>query len=116
MTRLAKTDLPRWTLVSGCVFQSVWNRLAGRDPAAGIRDYDVFYFDDTDLSAEAERSWAQVVEPTIKKTRRVENCFNFGDLPIFQTLPWPIGENPIRGGLHPVRKQDPGQARVSNYW
>lgn len=40
-------------LVSGCVFQSIWNGLGGRDPAYGILDYDVFYFD-PDTSYEAE--------------------------------------------------------------
>jgi hypothetical protein len=40
-------------LVSGCVFQSIWNGLSGRDPAYGILDYDVFYFD-PDTSYEAE--------------------------------------------------------------
>lgn len=40
-------------LVSGCVFQSVWNGLSGRDPGYGIVDYDVFYVD-SDVSYEAE--------------------------------------------------------------
>ncbi|HKH12848.1 MAG TPA: nucleotidyltransferase family protein [Rubrobacter sp.] len=47
-------DLPGWYLTAGCLFQTVWNALSGRDPAAGIRDYDLFYFDDTNLSWEAE--------------------------------------------------------------
>ncbi|MGU3437377.1 nucleotidyltransferase family protein [Actinomycetes bacterium M1A6_2h] len=44
---------PAWYLVGGAVFQTVWNHLDGRDPTAGIKDYDLFYFD-TDLSYEAE--------------------------------------------------------------
>jgi hypothetical protein len=32
----------------------VWNVLDGHDPARGIRDYDLVYFDDRDLSWEAE--------------------------------------------------------------
>ncbi len=40
-------------LVSGALFQSVWNAISGRAPGYGIRDYDVFYFD-PDLSWEAE--------------------------------------------------------------
>lgn len=43
-----------WWLVAGAVFQTVWNVIDGRDPRTGIRDYDVFYFDSTDLSWEAE--------------------------------------------------------------
>lgn len=41
-------------LVAGCLFQTVWNRLAGRAATEGIKDYDIFYFDDSDLSWEAE--------------------------------------------------------------
>lgn len=47
--------LPDAWLVAGCLFQSVWNLQCGRPPEAGIRDYDLFYFDASDLSAEAER-------------------------------------------------------------
>lgn len=46
--------VPDWWLTAGAVFQSVWNVLEGRPPSAGIIDHDVFYFDDTDLSFEAE--------------------------------------------------------------
>lgn len=48
--------LPDGWLVAGCLFQTVWNRVSGRPPDAGIKDYDIFYYDPTDLSAEAERS------------------------------------------------------------
>ncbi|TPR03498.1 Mitochondrial carrier family protein [Aspergillus niger] len=34
-------DLPEWYLASGCIFQTVWNVLTGRDPEAGIADYDL---------------------------------------------------------------------------
>ncbi|WAH99215.1 nucleotidyltransferase family protein [Arthrobacter sp. MMS18-M83] len=42
-----------WWLTAGALFQTVWNVLDGRDPGAGIRDYDLFYFDE-DTSHEAE--------------------------------------------------------------
>lgn len=51
---LTPLDLPQGFLVAGCLFQSVWNRQAGRAPGWGVKDYDVFYFDDRDLSWEAE--------------------------------------------------------------
>ena len=54
LRRAAGLDLPGWYLTAGCLFQTVWNALSKREPAAGIRDYDLFYFDDTDLSWEAE--------------------------------------------------------------
>lgn len=46
--------VPDWWLVAGAVFQTVWNVIDGRDPTAGISDYDLFYFDARDLSWEAE--------------------------------------------------------------
>jgi uncharacterized protein len=54
LDRLPAVKLPDCWLVAGCLFQTVWNLQAGRLPAENIRDYDVFYFDDTDLSYEAE--------------------------------------------------------------
>jgi hypothetical protein len=40
-------------LVSGSLFQTVWNCLTGRSPDYGIKDYDIFYFDpDTSWAAE----------------------------------------------------------------
>jgi hypothetical protein len=45
--------LPDWRLVSGCVYQTVWNHLTGRDPDYGLKDYDAVYFD-PDTSYEAE--------------------------------------------------------------
>ncbi|WP_245934668.1 nucleotidyltransferase family protein [Arthrobacter psychrolactophilus] len=42
-----------WWLTAGALFQTVWNILEGKDPQAGIRDYDLFYFD-ADTSYEAE--------------------------------------------------------------
>lgn len=52
--RLNAMGLAQCHLAAGCLFQTVWNRIAGRAPDWGIKDYDVFYFDDEDLSWEAE--------------------------------------------------------------
>ena len=43
-------DLPQCRVVAGCIYQTVWNSLTARLPGTGINDYDVIYFDDTDLS------------------------------------------------------------------
>ncbi|WP_091450392.1 nucleotidyltransferase family protein [Actinokineospora iranica] len=45
---------PNWYLAAGCVVQTVWNVVTGQPPTAGIKDYDLMYFDGTDLSWEAE--------------------------------------------------------------
>ncbi len=52
--RLPRFNLPQVALVAGALFQSVWNVQAGAPADAAIKDYDVFYFDAADLSAEGE--------------------------------------------------------------
>lgn len=49
-------DLPDAWLVAGCLFQAVWNLHGGRPAQAGIKDYDVFYFDAAHLSEAGERA------------------------------------------------------------
>jgi hypothetical protein len=51
---LREEALPEGMLVAGAIYNLVWNRLTGRPPLTGVRDVDVFYFDDGDLSWEAE--------------------------------------------------------------
>jgi hypothetical protein len=51
--RLPELGLADAWLVSGCLFQTVWNDLTGRAPTHGIKDYDIFYFD-PDVSKQAE--------------------------------------------------------------
>ena len=46
-------DLPDWWMVSGAIYQTVWNALTGRPEAHGLKDLDLFYFD-PDTSWEAE--------------------------------------------------------------
>jgi uncharacterized protein len=53
LERLPTLGLTDVWLVSGAVFQTIWNSLTGRPPDYGIKDYDIFYFD-TDTSWEAE--------------------------------------------------------------
>ena len=53
LARLPALAVPDCWLVSGALFQSVWNAITKRPPEHGIRDYDLFYFD-PDTSWEAE--------------------------------------------------------------
>jgi hypothetical protein len=46
--------LPDWLVFSGAVYQPVLNHLTGRSLDHGIKDYDLGYFDASDLSYEAE--------------------------------------------------------------
>jgi hypothetical protein len=47
-------ELPDWLVFSGAVCQPVLNHLTGRPPEYGIKDYDLAYFDASDISYEAE--------------------------------------------------------------
>jgi uncharacterized protein len=67
-------DLPDWLLFSGAVYQPVLNHLTGRAPDYGIKDYDLAYFDSTDLSYEAED----------RVIRRVAAAFNEPLRPLVQ--------------------------------
>lgn len=46
-------DLPDWWVVSGAIYNQVWNDLTGRPEMYGVKDIDLFYFD-PDTSYEAE--------------------------------------------------------------
>ena len=54
LVRARNLGLPDWLIVSGALYNSVWNQLTGKFSGYGIKDVDLFYFDDSDLSYEAE--------------------------------------------------------------
>ncbi|URQ74803.1 MAG: nucleotidyltransferase family protein [Candidatus Ochrobactrum gambitense] len=47
-------ESPEFWIVSGVLYNSVWNHLTERPVLHGIKDVDIFYFDASDLSWEAE--------------------------------------------------------------
>lgn len=51
---IADLGLPDGWLVSGALYQTVWNVLTGRPRRTGVKDYDVVYHDPADLDFEAE--------------------------------------------------------------
>lgn len=54
LVRARGMGLRDWQLVSGAIYNTVWNVLTDRPPLTGIKDADLFYWDDNDLSYEAE--------------------------------------------------------------
>ncbi|PVB60204.1 nucleotidyltransferase family protein [Labrenzia sp. 011] len=58
-------DLPDAWLVSGGIYQSVWNVLTGRPHLHGIKDFDIIYFDGSDLSWEAEDTVIRMVSAAL---------------------------------------------------
>jgi hypothetical protein len=57
--------LPDSWLVAGCLFQTVWNLKSGRSPEADIKDYDLFYFDASDMTEEGEKRVQAHVEEAL---------------------------------------------------
>lgn len=57
--------LPDGWLVAGCLFQTVWNIQAARPPEENIKDYDLFYFNDKDLSERAEQDMQAHVDEVL---------------------------------------------------
>jgi uncharacterized protein len=64
LDRLRSLGLPQWRLVAGCLYQTVWNALTGRPRGTAIRDYDIIYYNDEDLSWEAEDAVIREVTAT----------------------------------------------------
>src|SRR6516165_2365356 len=54
LTVARRLCLPDWLVFSGAVYQPVLNHLTGRQFDYGIKDYDLAYFDASDVSYEAE--------------------------------------------------------------
>ena len=46
--------LPDAWIVSGLIYNTAWNHLTGRPSGWGVKDIDLFYYDASDLSYEAE--------------------------------------------------------------
>ncbi len=46
LQRLPALGVDQACLVAGCVFQSLWNLKSARPVREGIKDYDIFYFDE----------------------------------------------------------------------
>ncbi len=58
--RLApKLQMPNWYLGAGCIAQTIWNKLHEFDFNCGIKDYDLVYYDHSNLSGEKEELYIQ---------------------------------------------------------
>jgi uncharacterized protein len=77
MTKARDLALPDWLVFSGAIYQPVLNHLTGRASDYGIKDYDLGYFDASDISYEAEdvviRQVAAAFEPPLSEMVEVRN-------------------------------------------
>ena len=75
LTMAQELDLPRWRIVSGAVYRTVWNALTGRAADYGIKDYDLIYFDGLDPSYQTEnRVIRRVAAASPPIARRWSRC------------------------------------------
>ena len=76
MTTVRGLGLSDWRILSGAIYQSVWNAVTGRAAGYGIKDYDLGYFD-PDASWDAEdaviRKVAAAFEPPLREMVEVRN-------------------------------------------
>ena len=76
LTIIRELELPDGLVMSGAVYQPVWNHLTGRDSEYGLNDFDVGYFD-PDISYDAEdlviRRVAAACPPELRDLVEVRN-------------------------------------------
>lgn len=69
--------LPDWRVFSGAIYQTAWNSVTGRHCDYGVRDFDLAYYDASDLSYEAEdvviRRVAAAFETPLREMVEVRN-------------------------------------------
>lgn len=82
LERARDWGLPDWWIVSGAVYNLVWNRLTGRPDAQGMKDIDLAYYDpDTSweaedrVIAEGRRRFPAVPQVEIRNQARVHLWF-----------------------------------------
>jgi hypothetical protein len=62
--------LPDWLIFSGAIYQPVLNHLTSRPPDYAIKDYDLAYFDRSDISYEAEDAVIRRVQRAFEEPLR----------------------------------------------
>ena len=62
LSAIRELSLPDSWLVSGGIYQTVWNAFTGKHADHGIKDYDIIYFDGSDLSYDAEDRVIKLLE------------------------------------------------------
>lgn len=82
----ADLDLPDWYFGAGGVAQTVWNLLHRWEPSVGIKDYDLVYFDGTDLGVEAERQVEAEVADRLSDLGIVVDVKNEARVPLWYEL------------------------------
>lgn len=72
LERAATLGIPNWYVAAGAVSQTIWNHMSSMVPDTGISDYDIVYFDDSDLSWDAEDKYIQQAKSVFSDMPNVE--------------------------------------------
>jgi hypothetical protein len=64
--RADELQLPNWYLGAGCITQTVWNYISKQEATAHIKDIDLVYFDEHDLTYEGENCALENVKALLK--------------------------------------------------
>ncbi len=66
---ISHIKLPNYYIAAGCVFQTIWNSLDGKNPNYGIKDIDVIYYNNTDLNRETDSKYQKIISDYCKKQK-----------------------------------------------
>ena len=83
LTVARQMGLPHWRLGGGCIYQRVWNALTRRPRRTGIKDYDLVYFDASDLSWEAEDAIGRQIAAALPDFQRAIEVRNHARVPLW---------------------------------
>ncbi len=100
LERLPELPFETW-LTSGCLVQTVWNRMAGWEVTAHIGDYDLMYFD-RDTSWEAEDALIRKAADLFADLPVTVQIRNQARVPIWYEARYGLRYPPVRQAQHAV--------------
>ena len=69
---ITELKLPNFYIAAGSVFQTIWNYYDGKELNFGIKDIDVIYYNNSDLSVEKDLEYYNIINEYVKS-----NGFNY---------------------------------------
>ena len=76
---ISELNLPNFYIAAGSVFQTIWNYYDGKDLNFGIKDIDVIYYNNDDLSVEKDIEYYNLISKYAKSKKHwIRNwCFQW---------------------------------------
>lgn len=66
---ISKLNLPNFYIAAGSIFQTIWNYYDGKELNFGIKDIDVIYFNNNDLSVEKDLEYYNIINEYVKQKK-----------------------------------------------